>query len=135
MPRRNDSAKMFRLSQGPTRLPQVVTRAWPTIRLFMSYLQQHTTRQAILDAVERATGAKEREKASRAIDRLLAEVGIPHDHDALCRLVTLALEFDDIADYASQVEKEIIPFSAIPPNEALDAMIDTYHAWVAAKAK
>ena len=128
----------LRLSQGPLRLPRSITAAQGTIRLFMAYLCQTPTQNAIR-AIANGGLYKGVEAYSRELEdaiQTLLRVGIPRNYDDLCRLIAHTPALQTVCSFAWQANDPLnLPAQALIPREVIEACVVAYHDWVLALSK
>jgi len=116
----------FRL--GPFTVPVEVLSQRSAIHLFMTYLDQRSTK----DILCVAAGPDGHRSAMRHINSLLqGYCKTARNEEELCYLIPHAIALKELVDLARQIgEKNFIPAQAIPSESCLNAMVDAYHGWV-----
>lgn len=114
----------IRLRGGPLQLPKAVLKERPTIALFLTYLRQKVTENALANLVDRKAERGLRENIWR-LKNTAADT-----NEGLCLSTHKAVILRDIVKLARGLNEDILPQKALPSNACLDAFVKAYHEWV-----
>jgi hypothetical protein len=125
--------KFLRLQRGPLRLPREIMANRHVLQLFMAYIKQPATSDALEAAAsERPVGSRTTAKSVMAArHELIVRVGVPRSQEELRLLVARAPTLSLVRKWASRIEDpRVLPEEAIPSRELIESCLAAYHHWV-----
>lgn len=108
-------------------LPQEFQKQKSTLELFLTYLKQQSTQDAL---GAQATKKGKLKEVVNYLHTLTFIVGSIKDEKGLRRLAEQAPALCEITNLARHLKTTTIPSSAIPSEACINALLKWYHKWV-----
>lgn len=113
-------------------LPPEVAQELKVIQLFVTYLRQRTTTDALMAMAKKEERFDEIYSFHHSITILS---GAPRSREDLRRLLKFAPALDAIVSFVRALPSHILPEEAIPSERCIQGALAAYHQWVRVQAR